>query len=138
MPKSKKQKERAAAANLSGGGKSRQASAPKAETEWQMAYRPLSVEEFAKRAAALRRELRSSVNTTEIIRAHRDGISLACGRGDSQADSAEESDFKWPLADRTLSWEEFAERAAALRRELRSSIDSTEIIRACRDGKSTS
>ena len=102
-----------------------------------MADRPLSVEEFAKRAAALRRELRSSVSSTEIIRAHRDGISHACGRGSSQIEALEEeTEDNWPPADRTLTWEEFAERAAALRRVLRSSIDSTEIIRACRDGKS--
>ena len=46
------------------------------EAEAQRAARPLSVEEFAKKAAALRRQLRSSIDSTEIIRAHRDGNSV--------------------------------------------------------------
>lgn len=75
MPKSRKQKERAVSSNLSGGRKSEQESAPKNEEGWRwpLADRPLSVEEFAERAAVLRREIRSSISTTDIIRAHRDG-----------------------------------------------------------------
>ena len=75
MSKSKKQKERAVSSNLSGGGKSEQESAPETEEGWRwpLADRPLSVEEFAERAAVLRREIRPSISTTDIIRAHRDG-----------------------------------------------------------------
>ena len=75
MPKSEKQKKRAVSPNLSGGGKSEQESAPEKEEGWRwpLADRPLSVEEFAERAAVLRREIRPSISTTDIIRAHRDG-----------------------------------------------------------------
>ena len=76
MSRSKKRKERAAASKLGHGSNSEKESAPETEDGWQMADRPLSVEEFAEQAAALRRELRSSIDSTEIIRAHRDGNSV--------------------------------------------------------------
>lgn len=158
MSRSRKQKERAAASKSSSGGKPEKASAPESESSegwrWPLADRPLSMEEFAERAAALRREIRPSIDSTKIIRAHRDGCCCELdecsfrkqkertalsnsSRGDSstKASAPKPGEARqWPLVDRTLSMEEFAERAAALQRELRSSIDSTKIIRAHRDG----
>ncbi len=75
MSKSRKRKERTAESDLSRDSKPEQESVPENEEGWRwpLADRPLSVEEFAERAAVLRREIRPSISTTDIIRAHRDG-----------------------------------------------------------------
>jgi len=156
MCKSDKLKKSAVGSKSSRGGKPEKASTPEPETGWRwpLADRPLSKKEFAERAAALQRELRSSIDSTKIIRAHRDGCCCeldecpssrrkeptdalnASSEVNSENESASrpEGSWRWPLADRPLSKKEFAERAAALQRELRSSVDSTKIIRAHRDG----
>ena len=86
MSKSKNRKERDAASNLSRGGKPEKESAPDTEKgwRWELADRPLSREEFVERANALRRELRSSISTTDIIRAHRDGCYCKLDGGSSE------------------------------------------------------
>ena len=78
MSKSGKRKERTAKSDSSLNSNPEQESVPENEEGWRwpLADRPLSVEEFAERAAVLRREIRSSISTTEIIRAHRDGKSI--------------------------------------------------------------
>ena len=75
MSKSRKRKRRAAASKSSSGGKPEKASAPESGEGWRrpLADRPLSMEEFAERVAALQREHRSSFDSTKIIRAHRHG-----------------------------------------------------------------
>ena len=75
MSKSRKRKGRTAESDLSRDSNPEQESAPENEEGWRwpLADRPLSVEEFAERAAVLRREIRPSISTTDIIRAHRDG-----------------------------------------------------------------
>ena len=86
MSKSRKRKERDAASDLSRGGKPEKESAPDTEKgwRWELADRPLSREEFVERANALRRELRSSIDSTEIIRAHRDGCCCERDGGSSE------------------------------------------------------
>ncbi len=86
MSKSRKQKDRAAASNLSRGGKPEKEPTPDTEEgwRWELADRPLSREEFVERANALRRELRSSISTTDIIRAHRDGCYCKLDEGSSE------------------------------------------------------
>jgi len=156
MSKSRNQKARASAAKSSSGGKPKKASGPESGEVRRrlLADRPLSMKEFAERVAALQREHRSSVDSTKIIRAHRNGCcceldeccfekgtkrtavsNLDRGNNPEEASVPESGDgWRWPPADRPLSMEEFAERAAALQREIRPSIDSTKIIRAHRDG----
>ena len=156
MSNFRKQKKRAAVSKSSSGSKTEKASVPESGEGWRwpLADRPLSMEEFAERATALRREIRPSIDSTKIIRAHRNGCCCELdecsfrkqkertalsnsSRGDSstKASAPKPGEARqWPLVDRTLSMEEFAERSAALQRELRSSIDSTKIIRAHRDG----
>ena len=75
MSKSKKRKDSTAVSNLNPGDIPENESAPESGDGWRRppADRPLSMEEFAERAAALQRELRSSIDSTKIIRAHRDG-----------------------------------------------------------------
>jgi len=156
VSKSGKHKGRATASTSSSGGKPEKFSAPESgeDSRRSLVDRPLSMKKFAERAAALQRELSSSVDSTKIIRAHRDGCcceldeccpgkrkerpdALNVSREDNpknEAASMPKDGWRWPLADRPLSKKEFAERAAALQRELRSSVDSTKIIRAHRDG----
>ena len=86
MSKSRKQKDRAAASSQSRDGKTETESVPDTEKgwRWELADRPLSREEFVERANALRRELRSSIDSTEIIRAHRDGCCCKLNGGSSE------------------------------------------------------
>ena len=86
MSKSEKRKKQAAQSKPRLGGEPEKEPAPEAEKGWRwpLADRPLSVEEFAERAAVLRRELRSSISTTEIIRAHRDGCYCKFEEGSSE------------------------------------------------------
>ena len=75
MSKSRKQKERSETSKSSRSGTPEKASLPESGKAWRwpLADSPLTTEEFAERAAALQRELRSSIDSTKIIRAHRDG-----------------------------------------------------------------
>ena len=75
MSKSRKTKARTAASSTARDGDCVEESAHEDEKgwRWELADRPLSMKQFAERAAALQRELRSSIDSTKIIRAHRDG-----------------------------------------------------------------
>lgn len=86
MSKSRKRKERTAESDVNRDSNPEQESVPENEEGWRwpLADRPLSVEEFAERAAMLRREIRPSISTTDILRAHRDGCCCELGECSSK------------------------------------------------------